>query len=168
MIIARYIVAEIVRVFTIAVVVLTMIFVAYRSVMLLNDVVLGELGFRVVSILVLLQALIAWEALLPTALYFSVVMALGRMHRDSEVIALQALGVGEGRTLGAVFTLSLGVALVVACLTVYGRPWAYRVSYALEERAAMELDLERLQAGFFHVLGDGKFVMTFDRVDIPA
>ena len=144
---------------------LVLIFVAYSAAAILNDVVAGEFGLRIVAILIVLRTLITLEVLLPTALYLSVVIGIGRLYRDSEVIALWALGLGELQLLRSVFLVSLTVAVVVAGLSIYVRPWAYQLSYDLEEKAAMAADLEHMRPGAFHVLGDGRLVMTQQDVD---
>jgi lipopolysaccharide export system permease protein len=115
-----------------------------------------------------LRTLITLEVLLPTALYLSVVIGVGRLYRDSEVIALWALGVGEMRMLRPVILVSAAVAIIVAVLSIFVRPWAYQLSYDLEERAAMAADMEQMQPGVFHVLGDGRLVMTQQGVDVPS
>jgi len=168
LIIDRYIASEIAKPMVMATTTLVLIFVAYSSAAILNDVVAGEFGIRIVAILIALRTLITLEVLLPTALYLSVVIGVGRLYRDSEVIALWALGLGELRMLRAVFVVSTAVAIAVACLSIYVRPWAYQLSYELEEQAATAADLEQMQAGAFHILGDGRLVMTQQRVDVPS
>jgi lipopolysaccharide export system permease protein len=168
LIIDRYIASEIAKPMLMATATLVLIFVAYSSAAILNDVVAGEFGMRIVAILIMLRTLITLEVLLPTALFLAVVIGVGRLYRDSEVIALWALGLSELRMLRAVFLVSAVVAIVVACLSIYVRPWAYQLSYDLEERAAMAADLEQMRPGAFHVLGDGRLVMTQQDVDVSA
>ncbi|HHH40095.1 MAG TPA: LPS export ABC transporter permease LptF [Sedimenticola sp.] len=166
MIIDRYIATEIAKPFAIAISGLVVIFIAYTSAVILNDVVAGKFGVQVVATLIMLRTLIIMEVLLPTALYLSVVMGIGRLYRDSEMVALWSLGVSEKRLLRSVLPLALVVALLVASISLYGRPWAYRLSYQLEQQAALTASVEQMRPGHFSVLGDGRLVFTADRVDV--
>jgi lipopolysaccharide export system permease protein len=168
LIIDRYIISEVAKPFVIAIGALVVLFVAYTSAVILNDVVAGKFGVQVVAMLILLRTVIVMEVLLPTALYLSVVMGIGRLYRDSEMMALWSLGVSEFRLLRSVFPLVLVVAVLVAILSLYGRPWAYRLSYALEQQAALTASVEQMRPGHFSVLGDGRLVITADRIDVPV
>ncbi len=168
MIIDRYVIFEVVRPFAIAIGALVVLFVAYTSAVILNDVVAGKFGVQVVAILILLRTVIVMEVLLPTALYLSVVMGIGRLYRDSEMMALWSLGVSEFRLLRGILPIVLVVTVLVAILSLYGRPWAYRLSYALEQQAALAASVEQMRPGHFSVLGDGRLVVTANRVDAPG
>jgi lipopolysaccharide export system permease protein len=100
--------------------------------------------------LVFLKTLIALEVLIPVALYVSIVIALGRMHRDQEIIAMRASGINGIRIIKAILWVALPVGMVVGLLSVMGRPWAYQDSYILDARANAELNTDRFQAGRFY------------------
>ena len=168
MIIDRYIISEIAKPFMVAITALVAIFVAFSSAVILNDVVAGEFGIEVVVVLILLRTLIILEVLLPTALYLSVVISIGRLYRDSEMVAFWALGVSETHLLRAVLMVALVVAMVVALISVYGRPWAYQTSYKIEAAAAAAADLQRLQSGSFSRLGGGRLVINQQGIDVAA
>lgn len=168
MIIDRYIISEIAKPFMVAIAALVAIFVAFSSAVILNDVVAGEFGIDVVVILILLRTLIILEVMLPTALYLAVVISIGRLYRDSEMVAFWALGVSELRMLRSVLLVSVLVAVAVAFVSLYGRPWAYQTSYQIEADAAAAADLQRLQSGSFSTLGDGRLVINQQQMDMAA
>lgn len=131
-------------------IILVVIFATISSAELLGEASAGLVPVDIVIALVLLQTLNALGLLLPTALYFSVVVALGRLYTDSEMTALSASGVSELRVLRAVFRVSLIVAILAGILAIYTRPWAYQTSYVLEAKAAASLDFSKLKAGEFY------------------
>ena len=55
-----------------------------------------------------LNTLITLEILLPSAFFFSVLAAIGRLYRDSEMSAFYAAGISRARILGAVFKAGAG------------------------------------------------------------
>ncbi|MFM7785910.1 MAG: LptF/LptG family permease, partial [Gammaproteobacteria bacterium] len=125
MLIERYVTAEIVRPFAAGLGMLAVVFVAFSTAVRLSEAASGQIPPDAVLQLILLSTLIAFEVLIPTTLYLAILFAIGRLHRDSEMAALAAAGVGEHRILRPVLLLGLGCAVLVALLSLYGRPWAY-------------------------------------------
>lgn len=150
MIIDRYLTREVTKLVVLGCIILIVIFATISSAELLGEASAGLVPVDIVIALVLLQTLNALGLLLPTALYFSVVVALGRLYTDSEMTALSASGVSELRVLRAVFRVSLIVAILAGILAIYTRPWAYQTSYVLEAKAAASLDFSKLKAGEFY------------------
>lgn len=167
MIIDRYIVREIVKPLAGVCAVLVAIFIGYTLARYLTDAVDGVLPAWIVLPLVLLRATVAVEVLLPIAFFLSVVMALGRLHSDYEMIALSASGVHPACVAKAVLTLAGLTAVAAAGLALFVRPWAYEESYRLRDlgRAAMEADIADLEAGRFYDRQHGKRVVFVERYD---
>jgi lipopolysaccharide export system permease protein len=154
LILERYIIREISTPLVGICTVLIMIFAGYSAVRFLNDAVNGLLSGGTVVTLVALKVIIAFEVLLPVTLYLAVVLALGRLHADCEITAMEACGIGQGRIIASIFLLALPLALVVTGLSLYARPWAYAKFYALEASAQSEFDFAKVEPGRFYELGD--------------
>jgi lipopolysaccharide export system permease protein len=161
----RYITAEIVRPFLLGTGLLVLIFAGYSTAIRMADAANGLITPTTVAKLTGLNIMMALEVLLPTALYLSALAAIGRLHRDSEMAALHAAGIGEFRILVAVVKLSVAVALVTGFLSLTGRPWAYGQTYALEAAAQQAVQLQRIEAGTFVELPDTGYVLFARRVD---
>ncbi len=71
---------------------------------------------------------------LPMAALVGVLIGLGRMSADSELIALNTLGIGLRRLLAPVGVLALGTALLTLAMTLWLGPAAVRTFRALEDR----------------------------------
>ncbi len=152
MILRRYIVHEILRPMVLIALVLMVIFASFSSANYLADAAHGLLTGTTVVSLTALKTLIGLEALLPTALYLAVIIGLGRLYNDSEMTALAAAGISELQVLKIVARLVIVMAVLVAALTLYIRPWAYNLAYHLEARALAELDIDKLEGGRFYRL----------------
>lgn len=168
MIIDRYIAREVVRPLVLGCALLTLIFSAYSSATFLSDAAGGRLQPGTIASLIGLHTIVALEILLPTALYFSVVAGVQRLYRDSEMAALQAAGIGELRIVWTVLRVSVVIALCVAVLSLYGRPWAYRASYTLEQQVVFGFDISNLQTGHFQRVGKGNHVLFAEDIDRDA
>ena len=114
----RYIVREIAVPALAVASILIVVFVSYLLARFLADVVDGLLPSRTLAFLVLLRTVIALEVLVPITLLLGVVMALGRLHTDSEMMAMSALGVSSARIAQAVALLAVVLAVGVAALSL--------------------------------------------------
>jgi lipopolysaccharide export system permease protein len=150
--ITRYIIREITAPFLVVTTLFAVIFLAYASASVLADIAHGLLHPRFIAYFIFLKLITVLDVILPSALYFAVITGLGRLHQDSETVACMAAGFSNGQLLRSVSYLSLIVALLACLASNVGRPWAFRMNYALQARAMTELDIEKIQAGSFHAL----------------
>ncbi len=165
MIIDRYLIREIIKPFLVVGTILVLIVAGFSSSTYLKDAASGLLPGDVVAYMIGLKTLIGLEVLLPTALYLGAVIGLARLHTDAEMAALHAAGVSERQVLKSVFRLAIVVAVLVGILSMYVRPWAYRMGYLLEARALAGLDLSKLESGRFYKLQQTNHVIFAEHID---
>lgn len=157
-IINRYIIREILRTFAAVTPILLAILVGNQFARVLEraaserlprDAMFELMGLKTVEFLTLL---------LPLALFFSIVMALGRLYRDSEMTALAACGIGWGRLYRPVLTLTGLVAAVIAWLSFVAVPDVTYRSFVLKEEAKRELQANLIVPNRFRSSPDGSLV----------
>lgn len=166
MIIDRHISWEIIRPFCTGLGLLVLIFIGFSAARQLSLAADGQLDMLTAFKLVGLSTVITLEILLPSAFFFSVLSAIGRLYRDSEMSAFYAAGVSRARILEAVLKLALVIALITGLLSVLGRPWAFRTSYELESQAAAEFDLKKMSAGEFVNMDGSDYTFIAGDVDL--
>ena len=159
LIINRYLIREMAMPLVTVTTVLIVIFMSYNAVRYTADAAAGLVPASTVTYLTLLRSLIAIEVLLPVALYLSVVLGMGRLYSDNEMVVLHATGVSELQVVRSVLWLSLAVAIVVASLSLAARPWAYQKSYLLKARAEADFNLDKLEAKQFYAAEDSGTVI---------
>ena len=160
--IERYIIFEALKPLSFVLIILVALFACFSSARYLAEAVAETLGIYFMLKLILLKTLIALEVLVPIALYISIVMALGRLHRDQEIVALRAGGGSDKLIIRAVLLIAVPISLAVGALSMQGRPWAYQISYILDARAKADLDLARFQPGRFYGNEDTGAVVYFN------
>lgn len=165
MILNRYLYGEILRPLAMGLLILVLIYLGYSVTLNLGDAASGQIDASTIGQLTALSTITVLEVLLPSALYLSVVAAISRLYRDSEMAALRSSGVGEGRVLFAVFKLAVVVALMVAIVSAFARPWAYRESYQLEARSTASYRLENMEPGQFVPIQGGRYMLFAAEVD---
>lgn len=165
MILERYLVREIVKPLLATAGLLVSIFLIFRTARYMGDVANGVLPIDLVLRLASLKTVVSLEILLSIALHLSVVVALGRLYADSEMTALHACGVSPMKILRIVCWLSALLAVLVASLSLYGRPWAYEKIYWLQKQASLDFDITTLEPGRFHEEQPGDRVIFVSRLN---
>lgn len=165
MIIDRYLVRQVAMPCLLVAAILSIIFVGYSLSRFLTQADAGLLNTDEVFRLTLLKVLIALEVLLPIALFFGLMLGLGKLHNDSEIVAMQAGGVGEFSILRPVLALAIPVAAIIAVLSLYVRPWAFTQTYEMLAVAEASSDIDRIKAGQFY-LTRRESSSTFDAAQI--
>jgi len=145
---------------------LILVFIGYSAASQLSLAAEGQLELSAALALTGLNTLITLEVLLPSALFFSILAAIGRMYRDGEMYALYAIGVRPVRILESVVKLSLVIALITGFISITGRPWAYQESYRMEAEAAARFDLRKIASDRFVTLENIDFTFIADGLDL--
>ena len=114
---------------------------------------------RAIAELIGLKVLISLEVLIPAALYVSVLLAFARLYGESEFAAMFSIRVTPATLVRAVLTLSGGLAIIVAVLSLVVRPLAYHKLHAVSDQAATLLDIDAMEAGSFYVGEQGDRVI---------
>jgi len=164
LIIDRHLVRQVAMPCFLVSVVLLIIFVGYSLSRFLTQADAGLLNTSEVIRLTLLKVLIALEVLLPIGLYFGLMLGLGKLHSDSEITAMYAAGISESRILRPIVSLAIPLALLIAFLSIYIRPWAYTQTYTMLAIAEASSDINRIKAGQFYLTRKS----PFDSVDSGA
>lgn len=160
----RYLLKEVVNGWLAVTVVLWLVLVSNRLVRYLADAAEGNipgglifnlLGLKMVSYLVLV---------IPFALALGVVLGLGRLYRDNEMVVMSACGVGPGRIYRPLLGLAVVVAALLAWLSLYVNPELQGMSSRLRASAQQQADLTVLGAGRFNDLQGGRVTFYAERL----
>jgi lipopolysaccharide export system permease protein len=144
---------------------LVVVFTGYSLAIKLSEAAQGEIPLSIVARLIGLNSLIAMEVLLPTALYLSIIAALSRLYRDSEMTAMNCAGYSERHVIRTVLILTLAIAAIVGAISLFARPWAYRQTYQIEADARTEFDIRKIEPGHFIEMQNARYVLFARDVD---
>ncbi|MFO1330539.1 MAG: LPS export ABC transporter permease LptF [Rubrivivax sp.] len=101
--------------------------------------------------------------MLSLSMFIAIVVTLGRMYRDSEMVIWFSGGVSLARFVRPVLRTAWPVLLVAAVLLLFVWPWGNQNSLDLRDRYAQRSDLSRIAPGTFEVSGDGQRVFFVER-----
>lgn len=155
----RYIFREISMTWFAVTVVLLVIMVANVLARILSRVTEGALPADALFVLVGLKVINLLVTLIPLGLYLGVLLAFGRMYRDTEMSAIAACGAGLKSLYKPVLINGLIGIVLITVLTFWASPWAARLEQALTEKVASQSVASVLGAGRFVEILDGNAVV---------
>jgi len=153
----RYVCREVISHGLLGLAVFTFVFFVPQLVRLMSLVVQHAAGLGSVLLLFLSTFPSVLVFTFPIAILIGVLLGLGRLSADSEIIALNAVGIGRRQLLRPVGVLALAAAGLTLAITFWLEPIALRTFYALEARllasqAAFEIQPRVFQEGFPHLV----------------
>ncbi|MCW5636035.1 MAG: LPS export ABC transporter permease LptF [Rubrivivax sp.] len=154
---------ELARTFGATLVVILTIVLTMFLIRTIGQAASGAIAPRDVVLLLGYVALGHLPTMLALSLFVAVVLALGRMYRDSEMSVWFACGVGLARFVKPVLRTVWPVLLVVALLLLFAWPWGNRNGLELRERYQQRSDLSRVAPGVFQTSSDGRRVFFIER-----
>lgn len=148
-VVARYLVREVALAWLAVASILVAVLLTNRLVRFLAEAASGELPGDVIFQLLGYKALGHLSLVLPASFFLGIVLAFGRLYRDSEMAALAACGVGPRQLYKALFLLAVPLAGLVGWLALEVGPWASRVGEQVQAEAEQRVDVQGVRAGRF-------------------
>jgi len=115
--------------------VLMLILLSNRFAVLLGDAAAGRLPRDTVFTLLGLASINYFIVVLPVSLFLAVMLALGRLYRDSEMTTLMACGVGPAQVYRPLVAIALVIAVGLAAMSLQVAPWAQHMSHIINNAA---------------------------------
>ena len=165
MIIERYLCREVLRTCAVVLAVLVLVYGADRFTRILSDAAAGVVSPNLVLQILALKLAEKLPVLLPLALYIAVLLSLGRLYRDSEIVAFGAGGVGLWRLARGVFWVVAGFAIAGVALSLFVSPTMASMRLALLEEAKHQAETRIFVPGRFKEFGGGDQVIYVEAVD---
>lgn len=158
-IITRYLIKEVSFTLLAVTPILLLIFLSNRLVQYLTDAASGKFPGDIVFSLLGLKSITVLAVVLPLVFFLSIILALGRLYKDSEMTALAACaGVGPPRVIRIMLIPATFVTIAVAILSIYVGPWAYGQSNQIKDRAEKGSELSTIIAGRFKESSQGDHI----------
>jgi lipopolysaccharide export system permease protein len=160
----RYIFREIATTWLGVTMVLLLILLTNQFARVLGDVAKGRLPKDAAMEVIALSALQYLTILVPIGLFLAIMLALGRLYRDSEMPAMMACRVGPSGVYRPLALLLLPLSLGVAWLSVDLSPSAYTSVERIGAEARRSVDLAAIEPGRFTAIGPNNAVIYGDNV----
>jgi lipopolysaccharide export system permease protein len=160
----RYLYSEILKAATSIFLLAVVIYSCDCAILYLGESVSLSFPPDVAGLLVLLRVAIALEVIIPVAFFLAVVIALGRLYRDSEMTAFAACGLGMPQVLGSVCLLAVPLAVLTGFSSLIVRPDGWTRIYRTLDEAQARFDISRMNPRSFLELRSGQVVFFAEDV----
>ena len=135
---------------------------------LFNKVASGSLHVETVIITFGLKSITIIAFILPLSLYLAVLLALSRLYKDSEMVALTACGTSTLSIMKTVLGVAFLFAVLQAVLNIQLAPWAEEKSRLMFVQAQKSADVQGITAGRFKEMTEGAGVLYVQEIDEEA
>lgn len=164
-IIDRYLAREIGLTLLATALILLAMVLSHRLASFLSKAASGLLARDSILLLLGLQALYFLVVLIPLAFLLSIVLSLGRLYRDQEMIALAACGYGPFSVYRAIFLLAVPLALFTAGLSFFLMPAVMELQFDVLAKARKEAEVSMFAPGIFREVLNGQHVVYIGALD---
>jgi len=154
---------DVARTFGATLVVILTIVLTMFLIRMLGQAAVGNVPPQDVVLLLGFISLANLPTMLSLSLFIAVVVTVGRLYRDSEMVIWFSSGVGLSRFVRPVLRISWPVLLVVGLMAFGVWPWVNQQMAEMKERFERRSDLSRWAAGQFQSSRDGSRVFFIDR-----
>ncbi len=148
-IVDRYLLRELAFSFLGVTVVLLLISIGETLIAVLNQVARGRVPADLLVAIISLRAIDSLTVLLPLAVFLGVLLAYGRLYRDSEMAVLSASGLDIRGLMRPLVLLVVPIAVFIALVAFWVAPAAVRFSQHLVDEANRSLLIAGLEPGRF-------------------
>ncbi len=153
----RYVLVEVAKVFTAIMVTVLLVTVSLLFLRTLEEINIGALNTTIAFRFLGYQLLRDSAQLLPPAFFLSILIALGHMARDSELIAIHACGIGTFGLYRALLYFAIPLAILTAWLALIIQPYAaaqIQIIRNLQQEQATQI--AGIRAGRYYQQADGQ------------
>ena len=120
-----------------------------------SDVLLLLIGYRLPGFL---------EIIIPISFFFSLMLVLGRMHADNEIIVMKSCGIGPGQLVINIMSLAFLVMLATALVSLWLKPEGEFRTELLMADQRNQTEFDTLAPGRFQNIRSGKRVTYTERL----
>ncbi len=124
--------------------------------MLTKDVILQMLGLQSIRFL---------PVLMPVALLLGTMLTLGRLHQQSEMVALTACGYGPLEVYRPLYAIAVPLAALLAAVSLWVAPHAAALQAELQAHARQQAQLSVFSPGSFRETAGGQHVVYVESLD---
>ncbi len=104
------------------------------------------------------------SVLIPSAIFLSVLMVLGRMYRDNEMTILAASGAGIFRIFRAVLVVVIPLSVLIASLSLVILPWSVQKTQEIMNIEKQTANIRGIGAGKFSEYSRGDIVFYVEEL----
>ncbi|HAT8530138.1 TPA: LPS export ABC transporter permease LptF [Vibrio vulnificus] len=164
MIIVRYLIRETLKSQFAIFFVLFLVFLSQQFISVLADASDGDIPASLIMSIVALNMPSMGLLMLPLSLYIGILITFGRLYAESEIVVMNATGIGNKFLIQAALYLAVITSAVAAFNSLWLSPWSMDRVEQLTEQVAAENSVDLLKKGQFQFTPDRSSVVFIDDI----
>jgi lipopolysaccharide export system permease protein len=152
----RYINRELLAIFVVTLAMLLLVALGGRFIGYLQEAAMGKLTGATVLTIMGLRMPEFLQQVAPFSMYVAIILTLGRLHAEQEMVVLQGAGASTFKLLQWVSVTLFAVVALVALLALVLTPMSERALSSFVAQQQAQTEFETLNAGTFHVYDHGR------------
>ena len=145
--------------------VLVLIFVSQKFIVILEKAVTGAISPDIAAILLFLNLPVLSTLILPISFYLAILFAHGRLHGESEMVAMISCGYSPTKVLNATLVLSFFTFAFATFNSLYLVPTAENKIISVIQRAQSDAGMATLIEGRFHSVAHNGSVIYVEKYE---
>ena len=162
MILFRYICKEIFQTSFSVILILLLIVSSGRLAKYLAQASIGDLSSNIVFSVILYRIPDFLPLVIPLGFFIGILLALGRLYSDNEMIIISNSGISKSRILSFILIPSILVSTLVAYLILFAAPASLHMVQSLLQQSSKDTSYNFIQPGKFQIYEEGKKVSYID------
>jgi len=159
LIVRWYLIKEVVKTFLAVFLVVFLILLSTQVLRVMSAVSDGKITLDLLFVLLGLTNIKSMAMVFPVTLFLSIVLALSRFYKDSEIIAMWACGISPKVILSSLLPVILVFTAIEAAFSLHISPWANAQITNVKKHVESNADVDILDSGRFNIFSNGERVI---------
>lgn len=164
MIIRWYLIKEVIKTFLAVFIVVFLILLSTQVLRVLSAVSDGKITLDLLFILLGLTNIKSMALIFPLTLFLSIILALSRFYKDSEIIAMWSCGISPKTILSSLLPVIFIFVLIEMLFALQISPWANAKITLLKKQVETNADVDVLDSGRFNQFANGDRVIYIENI----
>ncbi|MFK5984693.1 MAG: LPS export ABC transporter permease LptF [Pseudomonadota bacterium] len=164
MIIRWYLIREVLKTFLAVFIVVFLILLSTQVLRVLSAVSDGKITLDLLFVLLGLTNIKSLALIFPLTLFLSIILALSRFYKDSEIIAMWSCGISPKTILSSLLPIIFIFVFIELIFALHVSPWANGKITLLKKHVESNADVDVLDRGRFNQFANGNRVIYIEDV----
>lgn len=161
----RYLLRDVLQILASVLIVLLLILLSNELSRFLKYAASGDWPVDIVMPMLGLSAVNSITFIMPMAVFLAVILAVGRLYKDSEMTVIAGCGISTWRLYKPLGLLAFGLAVIFSIISFVVLPETTHTAAILKDRAEKTSEITGIAAGRFQESGDGKRVIYVEKTN---
>lgn len=143
---------------------IVIIIVSRKFIKVLAKAIENDISSEIILNILGLNTMIAVNAFLPVSAFIAIIIVLGKMYRNQEMVAIASAGIGLTAIYRTVYLLILPVTIIATVASMLATPWAEAKINSLVHDSKHMASIKGITAGKFSEYSHGDLILYTETI----